>query len=125
MSANLLVCDGKPGPVLRVSCKKRKGTDSFVIAMRKILTESFPDKFIGLGGVFVILEGKLKTHIMPNFDGTSLETGADLAGWLKFHEMTSPFTCASVFYNKDPVRSLFTHTWSLSICLILKRGKEK
>ena len=51
--------------VLEVKCQTRRSPDNFVSIMRHFLHKHYgKDKFIGLGGVFVIEEGKAKIHIM-------------------------------------------------------------
>ena len=57
--ANLLVSEGKPGMVLKVSASARTGEENFVTAMRKIVGAHYGDKAVGFGGVFLIEKGKV------------------------------------------------------------------
>lgn len=43
--------------------------------------------FVGLGGVFLIKNGKAKQHVMRNFSKTPIYTEDELNTWLKFYEM--------------------------------------
>ena len=101
---NLFLSEGKPGNVLEIRCKKRIGEENFVTCMRKVVAESYPDKFVGLGGTFLIKSGKVKMHVMPDFSACPLESDQEVEKWLKFYEMSSPMVCTSVFVSKDPVR---------------------
>ena len=100
---NLFVSEGKHGPVLKVECKKRTSADNFVTCMRKILQEKFPEGSIGIGGSFLLANGKAKIHVMPDFSPCPLETDNDVANWLKFYEMSAPMVFLSFFMSSDPV----------------------
>eukprot|EP00094_Tigriopus_californicus_P001237 TCALIF_01198-PA protein Name:"Similar to Ester hydrolase C11orf54 homolog (Mus musculus)" AED:0.32 eAED:0.36 QI:0/0/0/0.37/1/1/8/0/572 len=105
--SNLLMSEGRPGPVLAIKCKKRIGPDNFVTALRKVLVENYPKDSIGLGGTFVVQTGKVKVHIMPELSSCPLTTDAQVENWLKFFEINAPFTCLSVLVSNDPVRSVW------------------
>ncbi|KAG1659993.1 Ester hydrolase C11orf54 [Nymphon striatum] len=62
--ANLFACEGKRDKVLKIRAKRRIGEQNFVTCMRKCLNKQFGDKPIGLGGAFVIVNGKAKLHVM-------------------------------------------------------------
>jgi hypothetical protein len=84
------LCEGKTGKVLKVSAKKRIGTENFISSMRLTLAEHFTEKTIGLGGVFLLKEGKAKQHVMDQFSKVPINTEIELNSWLTFHEMHSP-----------------------------------
>ncbi|XP_041456123.1 ester hydrolase C11orf54-like [Lytechinus variegatus] len=113
---NFLATEGKPGKVLEVKCQARRGPDNFVSVMRFILHKHYgKDKFLGLGGVFLIEEGKAKIHIMPDFSRTPLNSEEDVNKWLKFFEFNAPLICCSVFVSHDPgmdLRIEHTHCFS-------------
>lgn len=44
---NLYVCRGEPGPVLKITCKKRTGHMNFIECIRKGLYEKYQDKCVG------------------------------------------------------------------------------
>jgi len=59
--------------------------------------------FAGLGGVFVVSEGKVKQHVMPDFSGPPLETEEQLNNWLKFYNMSTPLIALGTLVSSDPV----------------------
>ena len=75
---NLFISSGEPGPVLKIHCKGRTGPKNLVCftnlaasvshillfkvtCMREILAEAWPSESLGLGGIFRIVSGKVKT----------------------------------------------------------------
>ena len=42
--------------------------------MREALEAGFPEKFVGLGGVFNISSGSAKFHVMPDFSPCPINT---------------------------------------------------
>lgn len=114
--SNLYASEGNPGKVIEVKVKRRTGKDNFVSCMRKSLQEHYGDKSVGIGGSFIIQEGKAKLHIMPReFSACPLNTDEDVDRWLKFYDMTAPLICQSVFVSHDPgfdLRLEHTHCFS-------------
>jgi len=111
---NLYISEGEGGQVLRVRAKARTGGKPLVTAMREALVEAFPDKSIGLGGVFNIISGKAKIHVMPDFSPCPLNSNEDVDNWLNFYEMSAPFTVLSVLVANDPgldLRVEHSHGW--------------
>lgn len=60
---------------------------------------------LGMGGVFVILQGKAKQHVMRDFSKTPIDTDEKLENWLKYYNMTAPLSTVGTFVSKDPVSS--------------------
>lgn len=113
--ANLFVCEGKPGKVLRVSAKKRIGSENFVSAMRLVLNKHYGNRVVTVGGVFLLRTGTAKLHIMPDFSEVALNSNEDVNNWLKYYSMRSPLICLSVFHSYDPgldLRLEHTHCFS-------------
>ncbi|KAF8791779.1 Ester hydrolase C11orf54 like protein [Argiope bruennichi] len=111
---NLFISQGKPGKVLKVVAKNRKGSSNFVTTMREALANMFESP-VGVGGVFVIKSGKAKLHIMPDYSETPLKSTEDVNNWLKFFNMPAPLSCLSVFVSSDPglnLRVEHTHCFS-------------
>jgi len=112
---NVFLCHGKPGPVLKVHCQKRTGPANFVTCMREILGSHYgTEKTVGMGGVFKLLQGKVKIHVMPDFSPCPITTDEQVNEWLKFYEMDSPFTVLSTFISRDPgldLRVEHSHGW--------------
>lgn len=102
--ANLFVSEGKPGKVVKVHAKKRTGGDDFIASIRKSLTKHFGDKLVGLGGTFVMQQGKAKQHVMPDFSKSALSTEEDLNNWLRFYEMSAPLIAVGTLATNESVR---------------------
>ncbi|CAJ0964204.1 unnamed protein product [Ranitomeya imitator] len=101
--SNLYASEGKPGKVIEVKVKRRTGKENFVSCMRKSLKAQYGDKSVGMGGSFIIQEGKAKLHIMPReFSACPLNTDEDVDRWLNFYDMKAPLICQSVFVSHDP-----------------------
>lgn len=68
--ANMFVSEGAPGDVVCIEVKKRISEQmSLTQAMRESLASITGDKnHVGIGGVFELLQGKIKSHVMPNYD---------------------------------------------------------
>lgn len=45
--ANLYICEGKPGKVIKVRAKKRTGKLDFISCMQKALEKHYKDKLVG------------------------------------------------------------------------------
>ncbi|XP_054168677.1 ester hydrolase C11orf54 homolog [Oppia nitens] len=112
---NLFASEGQTGPVIKVSAKKRIGSNNFVSTIREILAKHYDKRPVSLGGVFLIKSGSAKLHIMPDFSKTPLNTNEDVNNWLKYYTMDSPLICLSVFHSFDPqldLRIEHTHCFS-------------
>ena len=108
--ANLFVSEGAAGNVIRVEVRKRIGDQfSLTQVMRDSLTAIVHgEEHIGLGGVFQLLEGNIRSHVMPNYD--CIEDGyydADkeqvVRDFLQFYEHMGPgllFFCT--LWTGDP-----------------------
>ncbi|XP_012226509.1 ester hydrolase C11orf54 homolog [Linepithema humile] len=99
--ANLYVCEGKPGKVIKVHAKKRTGKLDFISCMQKALGNQYKDKLVGLGGTFVMNNGKVKQHIMPDFSDTPLNSEAQLNEWLHFYDMKTPLIAVGTFVSAE------------------------
>lgn len=99
---NFLACEGKRSKVLKINASKRSGEENFVSCLRKVLHANYGEDPVGLGGVFLIKNGKAKLHVMPNFSEVPLQSDKDVENWLNFYEMSSPLVCLSVLVSSDP-----------------------
>ncbi|CAL1676169.1 unnamed protein product [Lasius platythorax] len=69
---NFFLCEGSPGDVLKVHAKGRQTDTNFPTIIKEALQESYESSCIGLGGTFVIKNGKVKNMIRrPRFDGVA------------------------------------------------------
>lgn len=59
--------------------------------------------FIGLGGTFLLKEGRAKEHIMPDFSKTPLNSDGDVNEWLHFFDMSAPLINVGTLLSHDPV----------------------
>lgn len=100
--ANIFCSEGKPVKVLRVSCKKRIGKDDFIASIRKTLEAHYKDKAVGLGGTFLLKEGKAKQHIMPDFSKKPINTDEEVNEWLHFYNMSAPLIAVGTLVSSDP-----------------------
>ena len=101
--------------VFQIKVKNRIGSDNFVTSIRKAVISRYGTNCIGLGGVFLIKEGRAKLHVMPAFSEDPLNTDSDVESWLKFYEMTSPLVCLCVLVSNDAgldLRLEHTHCFS-------------
>lgn len=87
--------------MVKVHAKKRTGNDDFIASIRKSLAKHYDDKLVGLGGVFVLQQGKAKQHVMPDFSKKPLNTDEELNDWLKFYEMSAPLIAVGTLTTNE------------------------
>ena len=116
--SNLFLSEGKPGKILKVRVEKRTGSEaSFTQALRQSLlahpqvgSTDAPGstRQIGMGGVFVVEAGRVRSHIMPDYECIAhryYDTQREevIADFLQFYEHMGPeLLCLSVFWTGDP-----------------------
>ena len=68
--ANLFVSEGAASDLIQVDVKKRVGDQiSLTQCIRESLSSLADESgHIGLGGVFELVSGKVRSHVMPNYD---------------------------------------------------------
>ncbi|KAL3267923.1 hypothetical protein HHI36_007061 [Cryptolaemus montrouzieri] len=98
---NLFFSEGKPGKVLKIHAKTRTGNKDFIASIRESLEQEFPNKLIGLGGTFLLKEGKAKQHVMRDFSKTPIGTEEELNKWLKFYNMSAPMIAVGTLINGE------------------------
>lgn len=99
--ANLFISKGETGSVLKVHVKRRTGKDDFVACMQKALAHHYKDKLVGFGGTFLINEGKVKQHVMPDFSSIPLDNVQQLDDWLNFYNMSTPLVAVGTFVSSE------------------------
>ncbi|MGH1539818.1 MAG: DUF1907 domain-containing protein [Arenicella sp.] len=108
--ANLFVSDGEQDKVLRVELKKRISEQaSLPQAIRESLRSITEENgHIGLGGIFKILQGQVKSHVMPNYacieDGY-YDTAQEkvVRDFLQFYDHMGPdLLCFTTLWTGDP-----------------------
>ena len=109
---NIYYTDGKRGKVIKIKIKGRSGNQgSLPQAIRSALSENLPiigNGHIALAGVFRILNGKIKSHVQPDYadikheyyDPKQMKCVKD---FLQFYEpVGSELQCYSVLWTGDP-----------------------
>ncbi|XP_004364337.1 ester hydrolase C11 [Capsaspora owczarzaki ATCC 30864] len=112
---NVLASEGVRGPVVHVKASVRTGPKDFLSCLHQAIVSRYGQQGVGLGGVFVIREGKAKIHVMPDFSPVPLCSDAEVDQWLKFYEMQSPLVCLSTMVSGDlglDLRLTHTHCFS-------------
>ncbi|KAI1354503.1 DUF1907-domain-containing protein [Xylaria sp. FL0043] len=123
MMVNLFGSLGEPGPVLKITARKRIGPNkSFTACIRKALSAAYGDsQIISLGGAFLVRSGKARFHIvrdvlkdedLPSDDYEQVEK--DL---VTYHDFDGPVVCLSVLHSaksggKLDLRMEHTHAFS-------------
>jgi len=112
---NLFLSEGKPGKVLKVYAKKRTGSDDFIASIRRTLASYYGNNIVGLGGTFLLKEGKAKQHVMPDFSKTPITTDEGVNEWLRFYNMSAPLIAVGTLvtgeYDMD-LRVQHFHSYS-------------
>jgi len=104
---NLYASRGLPGDVIEVRAKIRTGEKNFVTCLREGLMAQVgqtPEKQVGLGGVFRVVKGKVKAHVMPDFKGKLMIDGPEVHDWLKFYECDAGMTTLMTLLTGDPTK---------------------
>eukprot|EP01120_Amphizonella_sp_Union-15-10_P009359 TRINITY_DN3522_c0_g1_i1.p1 TRINITY_DN3522_c0_g1~~TRINITY_DN3522_c0_g1_i1.p1 ORF type:complete len:320 (-),score=68.50 TRINITY_DN3522_c0_g1_i1:72-1031(-) len=112
---NLYGSDGLPGPVIQVHVKERTGKDNLVSCMRNGIAQHYGEKPVGLGGTFQLVNGTIKSHVMPCFPKEDLTNSERVNNWLKYFHVPAPITCLSVMVSQDlglDLRLEHTHFFS-------------
>lgn len=109
--SNLYLCEGNPGPAIRLEVSRRIGDEaSLTQAMRKSLIDNLNaegTQQIALGGVFRIPGGRVRAHVMPDYDCIGFEyfdeeRNEAFRDFLQFYEMGPDLLCFSVLWTGDP-----------------------
>jgi len=108
--ANLFVSDGQPGPVICVEVKTRTGDQP---SLTQVIRESLAsitggERQIGMGGAFKLVEGRVRSHVMPNYDCLiegyyDIEKELVVKDFLQFYEHMGPnLLCLCTLWTGDP-----------------------
>lgn len=111
LMANLYGSLGEPGPVLKITARKRKGPEkSFTECIQKALYAAYGDsQTISLGGAFLATSGKARYHVMPDFPSESklpFKDREEVNDWLTYHDFEGPVVCLSVLHSADPGKKM-------------------
>ncbi len=108
--ANLFINDGEGGQVIRIDVKTRIGEQtSLTQTIRESLAPvTVENGHIGMGGVFQILNGKVRSHVMPDYDCIDFkyyDTDKEVVvrDFLQFYEHMGPdLLCFCALWTGDP-----------------------
>ena len=108
--ANLFCSEGKRDEVIRVELKTRIGEQaSLPQAIRESLRElAEQNSHMGLGGLFKILQGQVRSHVMPNYeciDFVYYDTAQEkvIRDFLQFYQHMGPdLLCFCTLWTGDP-----------------------
>lgn len=89
---------------MKVHVKRRSGPKDFITSIRTTLENQYKDNVVGLGGAFLIKEGRVHQHVMPDFSKTPLVNDDDLNKWLKFYDMEAPLVAVGTLTTSEYVR---------------------
>jgi len=101
---NLLISRGlSASRVLKITASGHRTASSFMIAVRTAVAAAFPNRAVGLGGVFTMQSGTVRAHVMPDFKTTVMEDGDEVNEWLRFFRFEgSEATFLTTTLTQDP-----------------------
>lgn len=105
---SVLICLCKIFKVLKVHVTKRIGQKDFISSIRETLLAYYKDNIVGLGGTFLVKNGKAYQHVMDNFSETPINTDEELNEWLYFFHMSAPLVAVGTMATGEYV-SKITH----------------
>ncbi len=109
--SNLYLCDGRPGQAVKLEVSIRSGDEaSLTQAIRKSMIDNLAAsdaRQIALGGVFKITGGRVRSHVMPDYNCIGFEyfdeeRNEAFRDFLQFYEMGPNLLCFSVLWTGDP-----------------------
>jgi hypothetical protein len=108
--ANLYVSEGKQEDVLRIEVRCRTGAQaSLTQSLREsLMSLTGSDRHIGMGGAFQLIQGRVKSHVMPNYDCLVegyYDTAKEMVvkDFLQFYEHMGPdLLCLCTLWTGDP-----------------------
>ena len=110
--SNIFFSDGKKGKVIMIKINIRIGKQgSLPQSMRSALSKHLKineNKHVALGGVFRVLNGKIKSHVQPDYNDIKVEYYDPkqmkcIKDFLQFYEPVGPeLQCYSVLWTGDP-----------------------
>lgn len=104
-NANLLASAGEMGPALRVRvAKHRPGSSAdFVQCLREAVAAAAPGEATALAGVFRVLQGRVRAHVMPDLPPDApVGSEEELRQWWEYRTMGPELTCFTTLLTRDP-----------------------
>lgn len=118
---NLFGSRGEPGQVLKITAKRRVGSEkSFTECIQKALAAKYGQtNGISLGGVVLHISGEALYHVMPDFPDDSklpFQDRGEVDRWLTYHKYNGSIVSMSVLHSADlhklGLRMEHTHGYS-------------
>ena len=108
--ANLFVSEGLGGPVIRVDVRRRCGDQPSLtqVIRESLVVVAADNRHIGMGGMFELVSGKVKSHVMPNYSCLpsayyDVEHEQVVLDFLQFYEHMGPGLLAfCTLWTGDP-----------------------
>ncbi len=110
--SNIYFSDGQKGKVIQIKVKRRSGKQgSLPQSMRGALNKYLPvkdNRHVALAGVFRILNGKIKSHVQPDYNDIKIKYYDPkqmkcVKDFLQFYQPVGPeLQCYSVLWTGDP-----------------------
>ncbi|XP_075257600.1 ester hydrolase C11orf54 homolog [Convolutriloba macropyga] len=95
--------------LLRIRVKRRISNTSFITAIRRAISQSFPNQIISLGGFFTVTNSRIHCHIASETPPAKpILDKQEFLNWLLYHNLDSPMTFGTVFHCHDPGLFLFS-----------------
>lgn len=117
LMANFYGSDCEPGPCLLVKASSRMGKLNFTNTIQKAIKDTYGDRLISLGGVFLIKRGRSNLHVMPGFPEGPFRDRKHVEQWLRYFDTEAPIICLSVLHTGDDqglgLRPEHTHCFSV------------
>mmetsp|Transcript_6618 Transcript_6618/g.13115 ORF Transcript_6618/g.13115 Transcript_6618/m.13115 type:complete len:357 (-) Transcript_6618:154-1224(-) len=107
--ANVMSCEGKQGDVIEVKASVRTSSsacESFTECIRRGIASGYAHDEkcgpIGLGGVFKVVKGRVKVHVMADTAGRVFTDSSQVQEYLKMFTIGPDLTCATIMISKQP-----------------------
>ena len=108
--ANLFVSEGAPGQIIRVEVRTRTGDQASLTQLIRECLASITggDRQIGMGGAFKLLQGRVRSHVMPDYACLTegyydIEKEMVVKDFLQFYEHMGPnLLCLCTLWTGDP-----------------------
>ncbi|CAL1674315.1 unnamed protein product [Lasius platythorax] len=100
---NFFISEGKPGKVLKVQAKECIGLH-FLTAMQCILSQysiGLYSDLVGLGGTFVMKNGRARHHVMPYLWNDQLTTAVNIHNWLHYCDLDAPLVAIGTLLSSS------------------------
>ncbi|EFN73155.1 Ester hydrolase C11orf54-like protein [Camponotus floridanus] len=115
LHGNFFISEGKPGRVLEIHAKARREDKELTKVIQHTLQKYYEatSTLVGLGGTFVVHNGLVRHHLMPDIGQISLENCSDesrIRNWVKTRILTTPLVAVGTIVNKSSFPVVLTNS---------------